>query len=69
MSKSNNLSEQEKERYLEAFQMFDKDGLGMVSPSDLGSMMRSLGKNPTSDELQGNSLFQFFRGTIIHTVD
>ena len=56
MSKSNNLSDQEKERYLEAFQMFDKDGLGMVSPSDLGSMMRSLGKNPTSDELQGKSL-------------
>ena len=53
MSKSDLLSESEKERYLSAFKMFDKDGLGRVSASDLGSMMKSLGKNPTADELQG----------------
>ena len=53
MSKSDLLSESEKERYLAAFKMFDKDGLGRVSASDLGSMMKSLGKNTTADELQG----------------
>merc|ERR1719340_447297 len=52
MSKSDLLSESEKERYLSAFKMFDKDGLGRVSASNLGSMMKSLGKNPTTDELQ-----------------
>ena len=57
MSKSDLLSESEKERYLAAFKMFDKDGLGRVSASDLGSMMKSLGKNPTADELQGKLLF------------
>ena len=57
MSKSDLLSESEKERYLSAFKMFDKDGLGRVSASDLGSMMKSLGKNPTADELQGKLLF------------
>ena len=35
------------------FRMFDKDGLGRVSASDLGSMMKSLGKHPTTEELQG----------------
>ena len=58
MSKSDSHSESERERYLAAFKMFDKDGLGRVSASDLGSMMKSLGKNPTADELQGKlSLF------------
>ena len=53
MSNSSILSEAEKERYLAAFRMFDKDGLGRVSASSLGSMMKSLGKHPTADELQG----------------
>ena len=53
MSNLQSLSEAEKERYYAAFQMFDKDGVGRVSASNLGSMMKSLGKNPTSDELQG----------------
>ena len=56
MSNSQVLSETEKERYYAAFQMFDKDGLGRVSASNLGSMMKSLGKYPTADELQGTRL-------------
>ena len=60
MSNSQSLSEAEKERYYAAFQMFDKDGAGRVSASNLGSMMKSLGKNPTSDELQGRDhLYDF----------
>ena len=53
MSNSHSNSDIEKEKYYAAFQMFDKDGMGRVSASNLGSMMKSLGKNPTSDELQG----------------
>ena len=67
MSNSEFLSEAEKERFYAAFQMFDKDGVGRVSASNLGSMMKSLGKNPTSDELQGKNFlleinFQFIMG-------
>ena len=57
MSNSEVLSETEKERFYAAFQMFDKDGVGRVSASNLGSMMKSLGKNPTADELQGKIYF------------
>ena len=53
MSISHTLSDAEQERYYAAFQMFDKDKKGRVSASNLGAMMKSLGKNPTSDELQG----------------
>ena len=70
MSNSEFLSEAEKERFYAAFQMFDKDGVGRVSASNLGSMMKSLGKNPTSDELQGKNFFleinfQFIMGNPI----
>ncbi|GAB4834246.1 Probable calcium-binding protein cml13 [Ancistrocladus abbreviatus] len=36
----------------EAFLLFDTDGDGRVSPSDLGIIMRSLGANPTQAQLK-----------------
>ena len=36
----------------EAFNIFDKDGDGRVSSKELGTVMRSLGQNPTEKELQ-----------------
>lgn len=32
--------------------MFDKDGGGSISSSELAAVMRSLGQNPTEDELK-----------------
>ncbi|KAL8150462.1 hypothetical protein V2J09_020270 [Rumex salicifolius] len=36
----------------EAFALFDTDGDGQISPSDLGIIMRSLGSNPTQAQLR-----------------
>jgi calmodulin len=35
----------------EAFAIFDKDGDGSVTVKELGNVMRSLGQNPTEEEL------------------
>ena len=44
-------SEQQVE-YREAFALFDKNGDGTITVTELGTVMRSLGNNPTESELQ-----------------
>ena len=42
-----NYPEEEIENYKEAFLEFDKDGSGNISMMELGTVMRTLGENPT----------------------
>ena len=37
--------------FKEAFALFDKDGDGTISASELGAVLRGLGQNPTKAEL------------------
>lgn len=46
-------------QYFEAFNHFDKDNSGHITTKELGTLMKSLGENPTENELQ----------RIINTVD
>ena len=49
------LTEEQIAEFKEAFSLFDKDGDGTITTKELGTVMRSLGQNPTEAELQGNS--------------
>jgi len=46
------LKESEIAEFKEAFALFDKDGDGTITTKELGTVMRSLGQNPTEAELQ-----------------
>ncbi|KAG6483744.1 hypothetical protein ZIOFF_060398 [Zingiber officinale] len=46
------LSEEQVAEFKEAFSLFDKDGNGNITTSELGNVMQSLGQNPTEAELK-----------------
>jgi Ca2+-binding EF-hand superfamily protein len=65
---SDKLSPEQIEEFKEAFSIFDKNGDGKISPSELGTVMRALGQNPTQQELNdlvneidtnGDSMIEF----------
>ena len=45
------LTEENIAEFKEAFSLFDKDGDGTITTDELGTVMRSLGQNPTENEL------------------
>ncbi|XP_078612782.1 uncharacterized protein LOC144882674 [Branchiostoma floridae x Branchiostoma japonicum] len=45
------LTEEQISEFKEAFSLFDKDGDGVITTKELGTVMRSLGQNPTEVEL------------------
>ena len=46
------LTEEQIAEFKEEFSLFDKDGDGTITTKELGTVMRSLGQNPTEAELQ-----------------
>ncbi|KAJ7357785.1 hypothetical protein OS493_023262 [Desmophyllum pertusum] len=46
------LSDEQIEEYRDAFYMFDRDGNGFITTKELNSIMKSLGFNPTEEDLQ-----------------
>eukprot|EP01091_Cochliopodium_minus_P010477 TRINITY_DN277_c0_g2_i1.p1 TRINITY_DN277_c0_g2~~TRINITY_DN277_c0_g2_i1.p1 ORF type:complete len:147 (-),score=52.94 TRINITY_DN277_c0_g2_i1:50-490(-) len=48
---SEQLTEEQISEFKEAFSLFDKNGDGNITSQELGTVMRSLGQNPTEAEL------------------
>ncbi|XP_039144986.1 calmodulin-like [Dioscorea cayenensis subsp. rotundata] len=46
------LTEKQIADFKEVFKLFDRDGDGQITAQELGTVMRSLGQNPTEDELK-----------------
>ena len=63
------FKEEQIENYKEAFLEYDMDGSGNISIKELGTVMRTLGENPTEDELQDliNKFDEDGNGTIEFT--
>ncbi|GAY33419.1 hypothetical protein CUMW_007130 [Citrus unshiu] len=52
MKMADQLTDDQISEFKEAFSLFDKDGDGCITTKELGTVMRSLGQNPTEAELQ-----------------
>lgn len=47
-----NITEEQIEEFREAFALFDKDGDGCINNKELKTVLRSLGHNPSKEELE-----------------
>uniref|UniRef100_A0AAQ4Q2B5 Calmodulin 2a (phosphorylase kinase, delta) n=1 Tax=Gasterosteus aculeatus aculeatus TaxID=481459 RepID=A0AAQ4Q2B5_GASAC len=70
------LTEEQIAEFKEAFSLFDKDGDGTITTKELGTVMRSLGQNPTEAELQdminevdadGKNLIGLYKNNLLTT--
>ncbi|KFA72401.1 hypothetical protein S40288_09541 [Stachybotrys chartarum IBT 40288] len=52
LAQADSLTEEQVSEFKEAFSLFDKDGDGQITTKELGTVMRSLGQNPSESELQ-----------------
>ncbi|KAL3874262.1 hypothetical protein ACJMK2_037302 [Sinanodonta woodiana] len=68
LTRAEQLTEEQISEFKEAFNLFEKDNDGTITTDELGAVMRSLGQNPTEDELgdmilevdtNGNSTIDF----------
>ncbi|CAF1353401.1 unnamed protein product [Rotaria sordida] len=48
-----NFTDEQIQEFRQAFLLYDKDSDGAIRPKVLGNVMRTLGQNPTEDELKG----------------
>eukprot|EP01012_Entosiphon_sulcatum_P050990 TRINITY_DN699_c0_g1_i1.p2 TRINITY_DN699_c0_g1~~TRINITY_DN699_c0_g1_i1.p2 ORF type:complete len:177 (-),score=57.12 TRINITY_DN699_c0_g1_i1:99-629(-) len=48
-----NLTHEQIQEFREVFHLFDKDGDDTINVNELGTAMRSLGQNPTEEEVAG----------------
>mmetsp|Transcript_110898 Transcript_110898/g.174882 ORF Transcript_110898/g.174882 Transcript_110898/m.174882 type:complete len:174 (-) Transcript_110898:37-558(-) len=51
-SMAHKLTDEQVSDFREAFCVFDRDGDGIITRSEIGAVMKSLGQNPTEAELQ-----------------
>ena len=51
-AKTRYVDETEMQEFKDAFTIFDKNGDGTITITELGAAMRSLGSDPTESELQ-----------------
>lgn len=47
-----NMANNQRKEYTQAFEVFDKDKDGFVSRQELKTIMRSLGQNPSEDDIE-----------------
>ena len=50
-SNNNSISEELKADYMDAFNMFDTNHDGTITPQKLGELMKKLGQNPSEHDL------------------
>jgi len=48
----NDITEEQKAELQDAFNMFDKNGDGKISSSEIGMLLRSIGQDPTESEIK-----------------
>lgn len=66
MAHTTEFTEEQIAEYKEAFSLFDKDGDGRITCNELGIVMKSLGQEPTENELKDmiNEVDHNMSGTI-----